>query len=311
MNSFSSKIAFVSAFVTAVTLAVVFKLCLVFTCQSLVYANAMLSTSFTLLVCLKMYEIQQADEQDNNINPQSVNPQSDEPNQPVSQKHDVVPQNFVNALSTIKDIQLSYVIPCIKMVVSDMYETFGFCVEPIYWLFEKYVQIVYPMDVINENTRIEYVTEFCESLTTAIDNNADINEFVKQIVRKFCQNILKMELSNPELRDVAKVIYALDMLTAELENMLDEDVDEQAVEEQAVEEQSVEEQAIDEQAIDEQSVEEQAVEEQAVEEQAVEEQSVEEQAVEDQADAKNNTNTDASAETISDDSIDYNLAKTK
>jgi len=303
MNSFSSKIAFVSAFVTAVTLAVVFKLCLVFTCQSLVYANAMLSTSFTLLVCLKMYEMQQADEQDDD-----VNPQSDEPNQPVSQKHDGVPQNFVNALSTIKDIQLSYVIPCIKMVVSDMYETFGFCVEPIYWLFEKYVQIVYPMDVINENTRIEYVTEFCESLTTAIDNNADINEFVKQIVRKFCQNILKMELSNPELRDVAKVIYALDMLTAELENMI-HDADEEDVED--VEEDAVTED-VEEDAITE-DVEEDAITED-VEEDAVTE-DVEEEAEADAdttADAKPDTKTNTTtSETISDDSIDYNLEKEK
>ncbi len=290
-KSFNHKIAFVSALIASVTLAVVFKLCLEFTCQSLIYANAMLSTSFTLLVCLKMYEMQQMDEPPAATEPQEL----------------VDTQSLKGKLSIIKDIQLSYVIPCIKTVINDMYDTFGWCVEPIYWLFEKYMQIVYPFDIqgaIDDNTRIEYVTEFCKSLTEAIDGNADIHECVKRVVRKFCINILKMELQNPEMRDVSKVIYALDMLTAELNEMQDRQSESGAEAEDKAEDESGAE------AEDESGAEDEA-EDEAVDE-AEDESGAEADAEADAEDVHQiNVNEgaqsdEAKTETISDDSIDYN-----
>jgi hypothetical protein len=177
----SKTIAFVSAFVSAVSVAVIFKLCLIYTCESLIYANAVLSTTFTMLVCLKTFEMRAELEEYERRSNHSENENRDE-------HEGSVDTALFNKLSVIKDIQLSFVIPCIVSVIDELYETFGWCLNPLFVLIEKYLQIFHPNHNVDEQPEnIKYT--FISKILSQLDNNSDYRTVFANVLQEMIDEI--------------------------------------------------------------------------------------------------------------------------
>ncbi len=181
----SKTIAFVSAFVSAVSVAVIFKLCLIYTCESLIYANAVLSTTFTMLVCLKTFEMRAELEEYERRSKHSENENRDE-------HEGSVDTALFNKLSVIKDIQLSFVIPCIVSAIDELYETFGWCLNPLFVLIEKYLQIFHPNNNVDEqpeeeNENIKYT--FISKILSQLDGNSDCRTVFANVLQEMIDEI--------------------------------------------------------------------------------------------------------------------------
>ena len=181
----SKTIAFVSAFVSAVSVAVIFKLCLIYTCESLIYANAVLSTTFTMLVCLKTFEMRAELEEYERRSKHSEHENKDE-------HEGSVDTALFNKLSIIKDIQLSFVIPCIVSAIDELYETFGWCLNPLFVLIEKYLQIFHPNHNVDEqpeeeNENIKYT--FISKILGQLDNNSDYRTVFANVLQEIIDEI--------------------------------------------------------------------------------------------------------------------------